>query len=240
MIPREHGAWALWLVPFFVGSTLTGFRPAHWLLLALFFFGSALHAKAMIRERNNPGWKRASLVYHAPLLAAYVALGTPRWLWVAVLVSFVRAASQPQRSKLPVVVTGFIEIATSIAFYLLFVMAFRPDLVRTCAAVMAVGLAAFLLNVPLGRWRARLPRFSARWFVAIHASIPLIIGLRHLLGIGYGWVPITVFFAVFGQLIGAQLAKRARVPEAAFAVRAMHQLPVAETAQFSGGGAINR
>ncbi|MCL6547774.1 MAG: YwiC-like family protein, partial [Alicyclobacillus sp.] len=308
VVPREHGAWALWLVPFFTGSTLTGFRPAHWLLLvsvlfafaaatpavymvkqpkkrslyarwtlayaglsaltgvwllprypwlvaiavcmapfflvdlwfvrakaerhllndvagilglnltvvasryvgegqidwtslydwvllALFFFGSALHAKAMIRERKNPRWKRASLLYHVPLLGAYVALGTPVWLWAAVGVSFLRALLQPQRSKLSVVITGFIEIATSMVFYLLFVMAFRPDLVRTCWAVMAVGAIAVAVNVPLGLWRASLPKLSVLWFVAIHASIPLIIYLRHQMGIGYGWIPITLFCA---------------------------------------------
>lgn len=72
-------------------------------------------------------------------------------------------------------------------------------------------LAAFLLNVPLGVWREHLQKFSVWWFVAIHASIPLILALRILFDLSMAWVPVTIGLAVIGQFLGGRLVKKGRV-----------------------------
>jgi hypothetical protein len=65
--------------------------------------------------------------------------------------------------------------------------------------------AALGANVPLGAWRRGLRRFSPAWFVAIHASIPLLVAMRLAL-VRPNWViPPEIALAVVGQLIGARL-----------------------------------
>jgi len=71
-------------------------------------------------------------------------------------------------------------------------------------AILATAAFACLLNLPLGRWRARCRRYSFAWFVAIHASIPVIVGLRIGFGIPWGWAPLFVGAAVVGQLSGGR------------------------------------
>ncbi len=64
---------------------------------------------------------------------------------------------------------------------------------------------AILLNMPFGFYRMGVPRYSWRWFLAIHLPIPFIIAIR--LGFGQGWqlVPFLFVFAVIGQLAGGLL-----------------------------------
>jgi len=64
-------------------------------------------------------------------------------------------------------------------------------------------ITAFLVNLPLGRWRARTRKYSLPWFLAIHLSIPLIIWLRYHFHLGIGYIPFTVGGAVLGQLAGS-------------------------------------
>jgi hypothetical protein len=65
--------------------------------------------------------------------------------------------------------------------------------------------AALGVNVPLGIWRRGLRRFSLTWFVAIHASIPLLVAMRLTL-VRPNWViPPEIVLAVIGQLIGVRL-----------------------------------
>ncbi|HSP55459.1 MAG TPA: hypothetical protein VLS25_07710 [Dehalococcoidia bacterium] len=64
---------------------------------------------------------------------------------------------------------------------------------------------ALTTNALLGLWRSGLPRFSPAWFVAIHASIPLLIAIRLLL-IRPTWViPPEIGLAFVGQFVGARL-----------------------------------
>ncbi len=74
------------------------------------------------------------------------------------------------------------------------------------ALLLGVILIAFLVNVPLGRMRSRAAKFSWQWFVYVHASIPLIVGLRIGLGFGPSVIPLTLGAAVVGQLAGGRLA----------------------------------
>lgn len=68
-------------------------------------------------------------------------------------------------------------------------------------------LAIFALNVPFGYWRAGLPKLSPLWFVAIHAPIPLAIGLRFAMGIPFRLATMPIFIAAFflGQWTGAAI-----------------------------------
>jgi hypothetical protein len=67
---------------------------------------------------------------------------------------------------------------------------------------------AFLLNLPLGYLRQTSRRYSFRWFLYIHLSIPFILLAR--LGYGFGWpiVPLTIASAVAGQIVGGRLKRR--------------------------------
>ena len=75
-----------------------------------------------------------------------------------------------------------------------------------------ISLLAFSFgsNLPLGYLRAGAKKFSLRWFVLIHLSIPFIIILRSMLGFNWHWIPVTLCCAVAGQLTGTYLAQKAR------------------------------
>lgn len=77
-------------------------------------------------------------------------------------------------------------------------------------AIRLASLLAFALtsNVPLGYLRESSRRYSVRWFVLIHLSIPFIILLRLSLGFGWSIVPATLACAVIGQLAGGRLRRR--------------------------------
>ena len=67
-----------------------------------------------------------------------------------------------------------------------------------------------LLNLPFGFWRAGLRRLSAPWFVSVHAPVPLAIGIRFALGLGFHWGTLPVFVAAFfgGQWLGGRWRRR--------------------------------
>ncbi len=66
---------------------------------------------------------------------------------------------------------------------------------------------AFVLNLPFGYWRAGLVPKSARWFVAIHAPVPLVVATRLLLGVPLAWRTFPVLVAAFflGQWLGGRI-----------------------------------
>ena len=65
-------------------------------------------------------------------------------------------------------------------------------------------VAVFLLNLPFGYLRAGLRRFTWPWFLAVHAPVPLVIGIRYFSGIGWRPVTIPIFVGAFftGQMLG--------------------------------------
>lgn len=67
---------------------------------------------------------------------------------------------------------------------------------------------AFLVNLPLGWLREAAPRYSWRWFLYIHLSIPLIVALRLVLDYSWKVIPLTLGCAVLGQLIGGRARRR--------------------------------
>lgn len=70
---------------------------------------------------------------------------------------------------------------------------------------------AFTVNLPLGYLRETSQKFSLRWFVLIHISIPFIIALRIIQGFSWHMIPLTFGCAIAGQIIGGQL-RRKRMP----------------------------
>lgn len=73
--------------------------------------------------------------------------------------------------------------------------------------VAVIALLALVLNIPLGMWRAGLKKFSAGWFVAIHASVPFIAALRICCGISAWLIPLFLALAITGQIIGSRLRR---------------------------------
>ncbi len=70
---------------------------------------------------------------------------------------------------------------------------------------------AFLSNVPLGYLRMGSAKYSVRWFLYIHLSVPFIIGLRIANNISWQIIPVSIALAVAGQMIGSRLYRRRRL-----------------------------
>ncbi|OSS41614.1 hypothetical protein DESAMIL20_1167 [Desulfurella amilsii] len=64
---------------------------------------------------------------------------------------------------------------------------------------------AFLINIPFGRLRSKVKKFSWRWFAYIHIPIPFIALPRILLGISYYFIPLFLVASVAGQIAGSRL-----------------------------------
>ena len=73
--------------------------------------------------------------------------------------------------------------------------------------VAVVAVAVFLVNLPFGFWRAGAARFSWRWFLAVHAPVPVVVGLRIASGLGWQLFTIPILLGAFfaGQLAGGRL-----------------------------------
>ena len=54
-------------------------------------------------------------------------------------------------------------------------------------------------------------RYSVRWFVYIHLSVPFIIGLRVANQISWQVIPFSIALAVIGQMIGSRIYRRNRL-----------------------------
>jgi len=73
------------------------------------------------------------------------------------------------------------------------------------AAVLIAGSSAFILTIPMGLWRASVPKFSARWFLAVHLFVPLVFLIRSHLGLRATYIPLMVLFSVAGHIVGGKL-----------------------------------
>jgi len=73
-------------------------------------------------------------------------------------------------------------------------------------------VSAFAANLPLGWWRAGYEKFTLPWWLLVHASVPLIIGLRIWLETPLIWSPTIILAAVLGQLAGKRCATKHRKP----------------------------
>jgi len=75
------------------------------------------------------------------------------------------------------------------------------------ARLLAVAAATLVLNLPFGFWRAGVRKFSPAWFLAVHATVPLIVGMRLAAGLGWRLATFPVLIAAFfgGQFIGGRI-----------------------------------
>lgn len=61
------------------------------LLSLLYFLGSVIHVKSLIREAKNPLWHWGSILFHALTLAGLLLAAQPRWLALPFALGFLRA-----------------------------------------------------------------------------------------------------------------------------------------------------
>lgn len=59
-----------------------------------------------------------------------------------------------------------------------------------------------LINIPLGYLRRRSKKFSLKWALYTHLSIPLVVALRLWAGITIRAIPLFILSAVIGQFVG--------------------------------------
>ena len=108
---------------------------------ALFQFGSVLVVKTMIRERGNPRYRVASVLWHAVMLGICVVMMFHAWqmsnealwalwlLWIVCLLLLVRACALPlidtrHGSRLKPMVTGMVEFVASVLSAVAILVAF--------------------------------------------------------------------------------------------------------------------
>ena len=91
--------------------------PIWWTAIypSLFFIGTTLYVKSVMRERKNPLYLKLSIGFHALLVALFALLGQP-WLSVAFVLPLARAIYLPSK-KLSVKQVGLFEIAVSLIFF---------------------------------------------------------------------------------------------------------------------------
>ena len=80
----------------------------------------------------------------------------------------------------------------------------------TTHSLLLLLVFAFAVNLPLGYLREGSPRFSVRWFVYIHLSIPFLVALRIAYGFGWEVVPYSIACAVLGQILGGRVRRWAK------------------------------
>jgi hypothetical protein len=78
-----------------------------------------------------------------------------------------------------------------------------------------LALVVLIINLPFGYWREGVRKFSPKWFLAVHAAVPLIILVRYTAGIEWrlAALPLTVFAYFFGQYVGARIRRRRPVTD---------------------------
>jgi hypothetical protein len=73
--------------------------------------------------------------------------------------------------------------------------------------ILIVSAIAFIINIFLGRWRVKYSKFTFKWWLLIHASIPLIIPLRIWLNTPTVYIPLFIALAVAGQFVGSRVCR---------------------------------
>ncbi|MCB0750038.1 MAG: hypothetical protein KDC52_01045, partial [Ignavibacteriae bacterium] len=59
--------------------------------------------------------------------------------------------------------------------------------------IALVSFIVFIINLPFGYWRSTVPKFSLKWFLAIHLPVPIIILLRIYSDFGFRFYPYPIF-----------------------------------------------
>ncbi|WP_321480373.1 hypothetical protein [uncultured Bacteroides sp.] len=72
-------------------------------------------------------------------------------------------------------------------------------------SVVIVSAVSLIINIFLGKFRARYQKMTLMWWLMIHASIPLIIPLRIWFDTPKIAIPLFIVLAFIGQMIGSKL-----------------------------------
>ncbi len=70
--------------------------------------------------------------------------------------------------------------------------------------IAIVSFASLIMNLFLGRWRAKYKKMSLPWWLLIHASIPILIPFRIWLDTPKIYIPLFIIIAIIGQFIGSR------------------------------------
>lgn len=83
---------------------------------------------------------------------------------------------------------------------------------RTLLRLALVALSVLVINLPFGFWRSGQRRFGAARFVAVHAPVPLAVGLRLFAGVRFHPANLLVLAAAYftGQFCGGRSRVRRR------------------------------
>ena len=79
------------------------------------------------------------------------------------------------------------------------------DFTSNIKIIIGIFVFTFVLNLFFGYFRGKQKRFSFKWFLYIHLPIPLVAFARVFTNLDYRYIPIFLFAAVVGQIIGARL-----------------------------------
>jgi hypothetical protein len=71
--------------------------------------------------------------------------------------------------------------------------------------ILAIFAFTILLNLPFGYARTKTKKYSLRWFLYIHVPVPFIFIARIISHIDMKYIPIFVFAAITGQILGGKL-----------------------------------
>ena len=75
--------------------------------------------------------------------------------------------------------------------------------------ILLIATLALLINIPLGYLRSRCRRFSFKWMLYVHLSVPLILAARLFTHTDVTFILLFVSAALAGQFIGGRLEIRA-------------------------------
>jgi hypothetical protein len=73
------------------------------------------------------------------------------------------------------------------------------------ALIAGIAVITLGINLPFGYLRSKVKKFSWKWFLYVHLSIPIVIVMRLSSHISYKFVPLFIAFAVFGQIFGGRM-----------------------------------
>jgi len=74
--------------------------------------------------------------------------------------------------------------------------------------VMDIALFVLVVNIPLGRLRAGVKKYSWRNFGCILAPVPMVVAIRLSLGLSIKVAPVFLLAAIVGQRLGLWTATR--------------------------------
>jgi len=79
------------------------------------------------------------------------------------------------------------------------------DFSAKLVVVGALFSLTLMINLLFGYFRSGTKRYSLKWFLCIHAPIPLIFLARTSSHLGIVYIPLFVLAAVAGQILGGKL-----------------------------------